>query len=355
MINSRLTKIRNIAIEKKVDCILLTDLSNIYYATGFRGFEGIVTFIPIGEEPLLLVPRLEYERAQEETEINVEYYVDFKKKFFEVLEKLKCKNLGISYKHVRYSLVDMIKRKSSSINIADVSEGIANLRAIKELDEIENIKKSVRITEKGLKEALNTIGDGIKEIDVAANAEYAMRINGSEGLAFTSIIASGANSALPHATASHKVLKKGEVVVVDIGAKFQGYCGDLTRTISVSRVSKKIMDMFIAVLEAQKAAIKSVKPGVKASDVDAAARSVIKDYGYDKFFIHNTGHGLGIDVHEAPTIGSKSTIELKPGMVITIEPGIYIKGFAGIRVEDDVLVTDTGHRVLSSFERSLVF
>jgi len=350
----RASKIMDIVLSKDLDCILLVDISNVFYVSDFRGYEGIFALIPKEHDPLLFVPKLEYERAKEESKIHVEQYTNFSAALIESLRNMKCKKVGLCYKHTPHTIVNTIKTKLPNIELTDVSENIANVRMVKDTDELERIVEAIRIAEKGLEEALNTITDGISELNVAAKAEYSMRISGSEKTPFPTIVASGPNAALPHAVTSSKIVRKGEVVIVDLGATFKGYVSDLTRTISVGKVDGKVKDMFQAVLEAQKAAIRAIKAGIKASDVDKEARKTLEEYGYKEYFIHNTGHGIGVNVHELPIVGEKSKNILKQGMVITVEPGVYIKGYAGIRIEDDVLVTKTGCRVLSRFKKDLV-
>ena len=354
MYAKRLSKVKNILFSKNLDCLLLTDASNIFYISGFKGYEGIFLLIPKDKEPTLFVPKLEYDRANEESRIHVEHYENYKKALIESIERIACRKIGICYKRVPHHIVVLVKNKISNVNVVDISEDIANIRMIKDDEEIERIKRAVEIAEKGLEEARNIIGEGVSELEVAAKVEYTMRIMGSEKTPFATIVASGSHAALPHAVTSDKVIRSGEVVVVDLGATFKGYVSDLTRTISVGRVREEIKDMFQAVLEAQKAAIKAIKPGVKAAAVDNEARNVLKEYGYEKYFIHGTGHGIGIDVHEPPALRKESNIELKKGMVVTVEPGVYVKNLAGIRIEDDVVVTDTSYFVLSKFERNLV-
>lgn len=350
----RALKVMNIVLNKNLDCILLVDVSNVFYVSDFRGYEGIFALIPKEHDPLLFVPKLEYERAKEESKIHVEQYISFNDALIESLRNLKCKKVGLCYKRTPHTIANIIKTKLPSIELADVSEDVANVRTVKDTDELERIIEAIRIAEKGLEAALNTITNGVRELNVAAKAEYSMRISGSEKTPFPTIVASGPNASLPHAVTSSKIIRKGEVVIVDLGATFKGYVSDLTRTISVGKVDSRVKDIFQAVLEAQKAAIRAIKAGIKASNVDKEARKTLEEYGYKKYFIHNTGHGIGINVHELPVVGEENKNILKQGMVITIEPGVYIKGYAGIRIEDDVLVTKTGCRVLSSFKKDLV-
>ncbi len=353
---NRLKRVEKIIESKGVDCLLFSDVPNIYYISHFRGFEGVLLVIPKDGTPELYVPKLEYERALEESKnVNVNVYSErLEQAIRDFIGKLKCRKIGLPYFKTSLWLANMISKISQEVKLEDISKEIMEVRAIKDANEVEAIRGAIKITEKGFDEALNALSEGVRELDVAAKIEYSFKVNGSYEAAFPCIVASGRNSALPHAIASEKTIRRGEVVVVDIGAKYMGYCGDITRTISLGSVSSKLKDMFYAVLEAQKEAIRKIKPGIKASEVDAAARNVLKEYGYDKFFIHSTGHGLGIEVHEYPRLSIKSDATLKTGMVVTVEPGVYIKDLGGIRIEDDVLVTDSSHAVLSAYPKDLI-
>jgi len=348
--------VKKIIESKDVDCLLFSDISNIYYISHFKGFEGVLLIIPKDGTSELYVPKLEYERALEESEnVNINVYSEsLEQAIKDFIGKLKCKKIGLPYFKTSLWLANKLSKISQEIKLEDISKEIMEVRAIKDIDEVEAIKKAVKITEKGFDEALNILSEGVRELDVAAKIEYTFKVNGSYEVAFPCIVASGRNSALPHATASEKTIRRGEIVVVDIGAKYMGYCGDLTRTISLGSVSSKLKDIFYAVLEAQKEAIRKIKPGIKASEVDAAARNVLKEYGYDKFFTHSTGHGIGIEVHEYPRLSNKSNATLKTGMVVTVEPGVYIRDLGGIRIEDDVLVTDSGYVILSTYPKDLI-
>jgi len=349
-------RVREIIEKRNVDCLLFTDLSNIFYISRFKGFEGIALIVPKDGAPKLYVPKLEYERALEEsknTEVHV-YEERFEKTIKEALEECKCNKVGLPYYKVSFWLISALSKNSDNIKFVDVSKDIMSVRSVKTFEEINAIKKAIKITEIGFAVALESLREGIRELELAAKIEYAFKTNGSLEVAFPSIVASGTNSALPHAIASTKPIRKGELIVVDIGAKYEGYCGDLTRTLSLGSVSEKLKDIFYAVLEAQKEAIKNIRPEIRASEADSIARNVLKEYGYEKYFIHSLGHGIGVDVHEFPRLSSKSDEILKPGMVVTVEPGVYIKGLGGVRIEDDVLITESGNTILSTYPRDLI-
>jgi Xaa-Pro dipeptidase len=225
---------------------------------------------------------------------------------------------------------------------------IKALRAVKTPDEAELIRQACRLADVGITTAYEVIEPGVGEQEVAAEVEYAMRRQGSSGTAFDTIIASGASSAFPHGTCTNRTIEDGDLVIVDLGAIVGGYRSDITRTVTAGKVSSKQQEIYGTVKAAQELAFKAVKAGVKAIEVDATARAIIGRAGFGDYFVHNLGHGVGLDIHEAPTLSPDSKDILEAGMVVTVEPGIYIVGFGGVRIEDTVLVTEFGAEKLTS-------
>ena len=235
------------------------------------------------------------------------------------------------------------------------SEGIVEgLRSRKDAQELAKMRLAGVLAEKVLQGALKLLKPGVRELEIAAEIEYQMRQLGASGPAFETIVAFGERSAYPHARASAKRLRKNELVVLDLGAILAHYCSDITRTVVVGRASKKIRQWHVAVQEAQAAAVGAVKAGASCGEVDAAARQVLAGYRLDRYFVHSTGHGLGLDVHEDPRIAKGQKRILEPGNVITIEPGVYVPGVGGIRIEDDVVVHARETEVLTRIPRDLI-
>jgi len=357
--------------EAGISTIVSFNKYNVYYMTGFKPIEGVAAILSSNNQQYLIVPRLEYSRALEESKATVIGYSKYKvdvepgerivfkdllETIFKVLreEGFASEDVGVEYSRVSYKTLKKIIEFLGEDKVKDCSEIFVRARSIKSPSEIGFIEKATRITEEGLKAALDAISPGIREIDVAARIEYEMKIKGCRTLAFESIVASGVNAALPHATVSEKRISRGEVVIVDIGARYMEYCSDLTRTFIAGKPSSKLRDIYHAVLEAQNAAINAVKPGVKAKEVDEIARNVLREYGYGHLFIHSIGHGVGLEVHEYPGLNSENEKPLEKGMVVTIEPGVYVKGYGGVRIEDIVVVEETGPRVISRFEKSIL-
>jgi Xaa-Pro aminopeptidase len=230
---------------------------------------------------------------------------------------------------------------------------IEEFRAIKSPEEIAKIRRSVRVNSEAFSRTLNRIKPGVRENEIAAELDFQMRMLGAETTAFDTIVAAGPRSALPHAHPTKHALTDKELLLIDMGSMVEGYASDMTRVAYLGTPPRRIRDLYKAVLEAQLAAIDAVRSGVSVTKVDGAARKVLKGYQLDKEFVHSTGHGLGLEIHEAPKIGNKEKTKLQAGMAITIEPGAYINGFAGIRIEDTVLVTENGCQVITQTPKKL--
>jgi Xaa-Pro aminopeptidase len=262
--------------------------------------------------------------------------------------------LGFETNALTYNLVDSFRENLPKALIIPTSGVVNSLSIIKDKNEQGLIAKAIEISETALERVFGFMKTGIREFEVAAELEYQMKMLGAEKPAFDTIVASGYRSALPHGVASEKKIAKGDFVTFDFGAWYKGYVADITRTVVMGKATVRQKKIYNTVLRANQAAIRKVKSGVSGFDVDKAARSVIKRAGYSKYFGHGTGHGIGIYVHVGPNAGPRSKDILKRGMVVTIEPGIYIPKWGGVRIEDDVLVTNTGSRVLTSAPKKLL-
>jgi len=274
---------------------------------------------------------------------------------------LSAKVIGIEAGHLTVARQEWLTRtwqsRGAGINVRSTERFIERFRAVKDAAEVTVLREAAHRLTAVAAAAFASVRSGITEREVAAVIETALRQAGYERPAFDTIVASGPNSALPHYRAGDRELHAGDLVVLDFGGVLDGYCSDLTRTVSVGNPSPDAVRLHAAVREAQAAAIDTVKPGVTTADVDGAARQVLVAHGLGEAFGHGTGHGLGLDVHEEPRVSKpRSDVppeRLEPGMVFTIEPGAYVPGFGGVRIEDDVLVTETGYEVLTSVPREL--
>ncbi len=347
----RIKRLQEFIAEKELDAALITGRENLFYFTGSSPVLGGYLVVT-ADDALFIVPELEYEEARETSKVPVDKF----KTGSELYEKLKGFNparLGIEGK-TSFSTVQNLREKVGVEDFFVVDDVIKELRIIKTPEEIDVIKAACEIADMAMMAALEEISEGKREREIAAQMEYVMKMNGAEKTAFDTIIASGWRSALPHGVASDKRIEKGDLVVIDEGALYRHYHSDTTRTIVVGSPNEKQKDIYYAVLEAQRKGVEAARPGMTAKELDTIVRDVIKEYGYGDNFIHSTGHGVGLQIHEWPRVSQQDETVLKPGMVITIEPGIYIPKFGGVRIEDTVLITENGAVRLTKTERELI-
>ena len=330
-----------------LDGYLVAETKNMQYLTGFSG--GSLLLVPRNEESILFVYGVNYEAAKVKTRgASVELVKpeeDLLKKIIKRLRDLKIRNVG--FDSLKASTYLKLKESSDEIMFKDAGDIIWTLRKVKTPSEISLIRKAAELTSRGMRRAAEVIEAGLSEREVAAEIEYEMRKAGSDGVSFDTIVSSGPNSAFPHGGCGDRVIKKDDLVIIDVGAKYRDYCSDQTRTFIIGKPSSKQIRIYETVRRAQELAVKSVQAEVKASEVDRVARDHISKAGYGEYFVHSLGHGVGLDVHEPPTLSPKSKDVLVEGNVVTVEPGIYIPGFGGVRIEDTVLVLKDGAEKLT--------
>jgi Xaa-Pro aminopeptidase len=242
----------------------------------------------------------------------------------------------------------------AKVRLRDVGPRVETLRMTKDVDEIALIRKAVNLGSRLLDTALRSIRPGIAETEVAAELEYAARRAGAEGMSFETIVAAGARSAMPHGVASTARIPQRGFVILDFGVILHGYCSDMTRTVYVGKISASDRKMYSAVRDAQQAAVDAVRAGVACGEVDRAARNALRRAGWARYFTHSTGHGVGLEIHEPPRLGRGQAQELRPRMIVTIEPGVYLPGRGGVRIEDMVLVSTDGCEVLTPAPKDLI-
>jgi len=355
MFSERINKLKSLGEKINIDAFFITSEPNIFYLTGFKpvAIERLEALIlPVYGEPILIIPKLEEEKATMQSHIKeIRTYTDAEgplKLLEEVLPELNLTRgtLGVEGS-LPFKFYTLLKKAAPKLNVKDTSEAVSELRMIKSKYEIDLMRKAAEIVIRGIKSGVDALSVGKTELEVSFEIESTIKKSGGEHVAYNMVL-SGENSALPHGITSSRKIKCGDAVVIDVSATYKGYFADITRTIFVKTCNQRQRKIYNTVLEAQTNAINEVKPGVRAKDVDLAARNTIKKAGYGKYFIHRTGHGLGIEVHEEPSIHAENNLILKPGMTFTIEPGIYLAGEFGVRIEDDVAVTSSGCKVLSS-------
>jgi len=275
----------------------------------------------------------------------------------ELLSDLGWRRLGFEANHISFAayhkLSEAIQTKQLHLELIPTTALVEHLRSIKELEELELIGKAIELTDAAFQHAKATIRPQMTEMEAAWEIESFLRQGGSEGIPFDIIVASGSNSALPHAKPGRKMIQSGEPVLVDMGARIDGYCSDFSRTLCLGKPGKNLLGIYDIVLKAQLAAIEGIESGMNAPQADALARSVIEKSGYGDAFGHSLGHGVGLEVHELPTLSSISSDLLSDGMVFTIEPAIYVAGWGGVRIEDMVVLEEGKVKVLTKSEKKL--
>lgn len=342
----RIKRLRRTLRRNKLDAIIISKPSNIYYISGFRGTDSYCLISTL--ESFIITDFRFTEQARKET-------VDFEivsnsaslfKKTTRLIKKLSLKKIGFESRHLT---VKEAKGISDALGkrLYPTFRVIERLRIIKEAGEIATIKKAAAVARDVLKKSIKEIKIGDREKDIALKIDFLLRKKGAESVAFPAIVASGPNASMPHARPTARRIKDEEPIIIDCGARFNGYNSDLTRTHFVGKINEYFKLIYSIVATAQAKAIDRVTPGEKISDVDKAARGYISRKGFAKYFGHATGHCIGIDVHEFPKINSKNHTILKEGMVFSVEPAIYIPGWGGVRIEDMVLVTAKGCVVLT--------
>ena len=340
--NKRLKKLRNKLAEKEIDAIFITQADNRRYLSGFDGTAG---YLIITAKQAILATDFRYtEQAKTEApDFKIQRISgDFDKWLPGLLGDMGIKRLGFEGGDVTYDfhrqLSKALKKKKYPVKLVPISGLVEEIRAIKEPEEIEFIAKAAAITDAAFEYVEQKIKAGMTEKQIAWELEKALRERGSQSLPFNVIVGAGPNAALPHAKPSDRVIKEGEPIVIDMGARYNGYASDLTRTICVGKPDAQYKKVYNTVLDAQKAAMAGITKGMAGNKADSMAREVIKKAGYGEAFGHALGHGVGLAEHEQPRLGPGSREKLVDGMVFTVEPGMYITGWGGVRIEDTVVM-----------------
>jgi len=334
---------------------LFTTPQNMRYVSGFTGEGGVlvakdgkyvITDFRYTEQAGQQAP--DFEAVETGASKNMIACVDV------LLKKMGIKKLLIETNQMSYDQVVSIKEALSDVEIAKNEIDLLSIRAVKDEEEIEILKKAEAITDDAFTYLLEKVRPGMTELNVVALLYKFFLDNGATGFSFNPIVASGENSSLPHAIAGDRVIRDGDFVTFDIGCRYKGYCSDFTRTIGIGTVDPQLKKIYNIVLEANMRAIEAIAPGVSGKAVDAVARDYITDNGFGPNFGHSAGHGVGLQIHESPRLSTLSKDILQPGMVVTVEPGIYLPGKGGVRIEDVVLVTKDGYELLSHSAKDLI-
>lgn len=348
-------KLKELMKEKNVEAVLITNLLNVRYFTGFTGTTG--TALVIGDKKFFITDFRYVSQGKEQVEKHgfelICENISTMKKIGELLREFNIKKLAIENQNVTLDQFKLFEENFPQVEYIYLDDSFTKIREIKSEEEIEIIKKSIKIAEKALELTLPKIKIGVKESEIAAELEYQMRKLGASKPSFDLIVASNGRSSLPHGVASDKEIEEG-FLTIDYGCFYKGYASDITRTFYVGdNPTEKHLEIYNIVKEANERAIRAIKAGMSVHELDAVARDFIKEKGYGEYFGHGLGHGIGLQIHEYPGVSFKAENKvLKEGMIITIEPGIYLPGFGGVRIEDDVLVKKDSYEKLTSLKKS---
>ena len=354
MSTKRIKRIQEKLEELRLDGLLISHLPNVRYLTGFSGTNGSCL---VKKDGGFFLTDFRYEE-QSHQEVKGLKIAVAESSLFDELEKRKLlrglRRVGVEGNYLPYSEYQKLKKAFPRVSFLPQADVVESISSVKEEGEIELIKRAAAISDMVFQKVLHAIRPGIRELDISAEISYLHKSYGAERDAFETIVASGTRGALPHGLASEKKIRKGDFVTLDFGCVYHGYCCDITRTVAVGKPTNKLRDIYRIVYDAQLSALDAVKSGVMAKELDAVARSYISKSGYGKYFGHSLGHGIGLQVHEPPRISWQSSYRLQAGNVITIEPGIYLPGSGGVRIEDDVVVLNGKSVVLNKASKELM-
>jgi len=342
---------RNARKLSKVSALAISHVPDVSYLSGFSGDDSILL---LGADWAVLVTDGRYDEQSRQECLSIDIHIRKGKMSDAIADSLTGRNvrsLGVQADHCTLAMRDALDAALGSRRIVPLKSFVPAQRQCKDRHELPPLRKAVKIAQDALTELLSGGARsllGRTEADIAGQLDYLMRQHGAAGSAFTTIVAAGANGSRPHHEPGSAVVKKNQPLLFDWGARVNGYCSDLTRVCFIGTIPPELKEIYPVVAAAQAAAIRAIRPGAALRTVDQAARDVITQAGYGETFNHGTGHGIGLEIHEAPSLSRLATDRVKKGMVVTVEPGIYLPGIGGIRIEDDVLVTGTGRKKLST-------
>ena len=358
--SNRLERVRHLLEERQLERMLITTPEHVRYLSGFSGSSG---WLLIGKDEQILLTDFRYKEQSARQSPDWTLHMVTQGLVAGVRELAAERNgaaIGFESGHLTVREYEHLTATgddtdtTAPMNLVSTEELLRDVIIVKDEGEISTIAEAAAVTDAVFAEILELIRPGVTEIALAAEVEYRMRLHGAEKAAFPTIVASGPNAALPHATPTDREIQKGDMVTFDLGAQVNGYASDMTRTVSVGEPTEKLREIYGIVLEAQQAGVEAVRPGITGVDLDAVARDIISEYGYGDAFGHSLGHGVGMQVHEGPFVSFRSRDTIAENMIITIEPGIYLPGWGGVRIEDLVAVGPDGARVLSSTTKELL-
>jgi len=348
-------RVQELLNKLSIEAVLISNGNNMRYISGFAGETG---YVYVSEKRHAVVTDFRYtiqaEMEAEGYEVITIGNGGYVETLNDILKTDGIHRLGFEAEDMLFATYNNLKDKLAVDELVPLGNEITAMRRIKTARELERIKNAEAIGDQVFTEILGYIKPGMTELEVAARIEYLLKLKGASGLSFSAIVASGVNSSMPHAVPSMKKLEAGDFLTMDFGCVYEGYCSDMTRTIVIGKASQKQKDVYDTVLKAQLAALDFIKAGVKGKEVDQVARDIIYKAGYEGCFGHGLGHSVGLHIHENPRLSMLEEDIIEEGMTETVEPGIYIKGFGGVRIEDLVVVTKDGHENFTFSDKRLI-
>lgn len=354
LIEQRLDQLKERLAKESLDGMLVTNLTNVHYLSGFTGSAGTCLILP---DKNYFISDGRYLTQSKEQVKGMDIVIDDDPHLDIIKKKTLLKNglkLGIEADFLPVSQIEKLEEIFPFCKWESTTRFVEEIAAVKDNGEIRAIRTAVEITDKVFEQIVPEIREGVTEKEIAAKISYAILMLGGDGDAFSPIVAGGPNSALPHATPGERKFRGGDFIVLDFGTRYRGYHADMTRTVVLGEASDRHQEIYDTVKEAQQRGCEAVKSGVSCKDIDSATRDFISEKGYGDYYVHNTGHGLGLEVHTMPKLSQSSKDVVLENYVITIEPGIYIPEFGGVRIEDDVLVKKDGYEIFNQSTKELI-
>ncbi|AIY05061.1 Xaa-Pro dipeptidase [Planococcus sp. PAMC 21323] len=359
---NKITQLQNHLKEQSIDAAFITDPYNVFYVSGFKSnpherLLGVMVFAEA--EPFLICPKMEIPDAKNAGWTGEIVGHEDTQNSMEILYKtaqsrgIDFKTMAVEKAHMTVERYESLLSFFGSLSIAQLDDQLNAMRVIKDDAELQILREAAALADYAIEVAARTIKEGITEIEVMTEIELALKKRGVTHMSFDTTVLTGARAASPHGKTGEYKLKQGDLVLFDLGVVHKGYCSDITRTLALGEPSEEQKEVYDVVYRSEMAALEAVKPGVTAAELDQISRKVIADAGYGDYFTHRLGHGLGIDVHEFPSIHGENTMKMEEGMVFTLEPGIYVPDKVGVRIEDDVAVTADGYEVLTKYPKEL--
>ncbi|WP_182200642.1 M24 family metallopeptidase [Paraliobacillus salinarum] len=361
--NQRLQMLTDWLNQEDIEVAFLNSPENVFYLSNFltdphERLMGVFVFKKA--DPLFVLPSMEVNQLKDAGwKYEIIGYADHEnpwdliKKSLDVREVTEAKTVALEKELLSYGRSEALLEFFPKALVRSVEDKLNEMRVVKDNDEIEIIKRATKMADYGVQVGIDALEEGVTEMEVLAKIEYELKKKGIREMSFSTMVLFGEKSGDPHGNPGNRELQAGDMVLFDLGVVLDGYCSDITRTVAYKSVSDKQKEIYDIVLKAERAALEASKPGVRIGDLDTAARNVITEAGYGDYFPHRIGHGMGINVHEFPSMSHLNDGILKEGMVYTIEPGIYIPGLGGVRIEDDVLITKDGFETLTKFPKEL--